>query len=533
MDMIREKVAFLRSAPSVEKLCYLLIFSIFLPYVLTAVVLLAVLVCILIKKEHRSKLFRAAGRKWLIAFSIPLFLSPLINGFWLGLAAGVGVVVLLLLGVWIAGVMKRRIFENCLNIAVFMSIPCALLAYVQKIFYTLNPIKAGEVYRSVSVFLNPNYYGGIIEFITLICLYKLLTNREAKKRLYYTAALGINFVALYCSSSLSACAAIGVATVVYLFLNRKFKAIGVVCGLATAAVLIVLAFPAVLPRLSFVEATLSVRLHIWAQTLNSFLQNPLIGIGTLGYWEVSAFETYQLFHQPHAHNILLDLLLNYGALGTASFIAFFVSQYGVHLKAALRAKYKPIGLLVIAVVVSILVHGLTDVTVLWHQTGLLMLFLLSGVSLAVNEQEADSSLRITERMQKGLTGLDDAITIRENVFVIEQGFVEEFDDVDPIAWHVVLYDGDTPIATGRTFLQDGQFVIGRVAVCKEYRELHVGSVVIRKLEEKIEELGGTEARLSAQVQAQGFYEKLGYHPENDHYHYDQHCLHIDMIKSLS
>lgn len=117
-------------------------------------------------------------------------------------------------------------------------------------------------------------------------------------------------------------------------------------------------------------------------------------------------------------------------------------------------------------------HG---VTVLWHQTGLLLLFLLSGLSLVANEQEAESALRITSRMQRGLAGFEDAAAVRKQVFVVEQGFEEEFDEIDSLAWHVVLYDGDKPIATGRTFLRDGQFIIGRwqsaanTAVCMSER----------------------------------------------------------------
>lgn len=532
MSIFQKKMTFFRSSTSEEKLCYILMFSIFLPFALTAAVLMVAFVHIMTKKEYRQKVFRADGMKWLLAFSVPLFISPLLNGYWLGFTAGIGVAILMLLGLWISGVMKRHIFENCLNIAVFMSIPAALFAYLEKILAVFLPIGGTGVYRSSSFFMNPNYYGGIIEFVGLICLYKLLTNQSTKRRIYYIGVLLMNLAALYLSNSFSAAAALGIAALALLLFNRKFKALAIVFGIGVALVALILIFPNILPRIFGLQSTFSIRMHIWLQSFNAFLQNPLIGIGTLGYWEVSAFENYTLLHQPHAHNVLLDLLLNYGVLGTASAVAFAVSQYGTHLKAAIHSKYKPIGLFVSAAFVSILVHGLTDVTALWHQTGLMLLFMMSGLSLVANEQEAASALRITSRMQKGLQDFEDAVTIRQNVFVIEQGFSGEFDDTDQVAWHVVLYDGEKPIATGRTFLQGDHFVIGRVAVCKEYRRLHIGSIVIQKLEEKIEELGGTKAQLSAQVQAQGFYEKLGYHAESNRYYYDEHCPHIDMVKSL-
>ena len=43
---------------------------------------------------------------------------------------------------------------------------------------------------------------------------------------------------------------------------------------------------------------------------------------------------------------------------------------------------------------------------------------------------------------------EDAASIRKSVFMEEQGFVNEFDDVDGAAKHIVLYnDENTAVAT--------------------------------------------------------------------------------------
>ena len=49
---------------------------------------------------------------------------------------------------------------------------------------------------------------------------------------------------------------------------------------------------------------------------------------------------------------------------------------------------------------------------------------------------------------------EDAARIRKEVFVEEQGFQKEFDEIDPIALHVVLYRDGEPAATGRLFRRD-------------------------------------------------------------------------------
>ena len=50
---------------------------------------------------------------------------------------------------------------------------------------------------------------------------------------------------------------------------------------------------------------------------------------------------------------------------------------------------------------------------------------------------------------QGLEKLPQAAAIREEVFVEEQGFHNEFDDIDRQAVHLVVMDGEAPAAAGR------------------------------------------------------------------------------------
>lgn len=128
---------------------------------------------------------------------------------------------------------------------------------------------------------------------------------------------------------------------------------------------------------------------------------------------------------------------------------------------------------------------------------------------------------------------EEAMYIRQTVFVDEQGFIDEFDEIDKIAVHGVMYDGNKPVATFRAFREDGsdEYHIGRIAVVKEYRGTGIGLALMEKAKEKIEELGGKEIVLSSQMQAKGFYEKAGYTGEGEVY-LDQDCPHILMRMKL-
>ena len=108
----------------------------------------------------------------------------------------------------------------------------------------------------------------------------------------------------------------------------------------------------------------------------------------------------------------------------------------------------------------------------------------------------------------------DAYSVRLAVFVAEQKFENEFDDIDNICEYVTLYNGDKCIATGRLFPDpkgtENTFVFGRIAVLKPYRGGHVGMSVIAALETAAKLKGGEKAILLAKGSAVGFYEKCGF-----------------------
>ena len=135
------------------------------------------------------------------------------------------------------------------------------------------------------------------------------------------------------------------------------------------------------------------------------------------------------------------------------------------------------------------------------------------------------------KITQGLENAPEAERIRREVFMEEQGFSNEFDDIDKRAYHAVVYTDGKASATGRLFEGRSGWHIGRVAVDKEFRGAGLGALVVMSLEEKAVSLGAECIRLSAQVRAQGFYEKLGYSAEGEEY-LDETCPHIAMYKYL-
>lgn len=133
---------------------------------------------------------------------------------------------------------------------------------------------------------------------------------------------------------------------------------------------------------------------------------------------------------------------------------------------------------------------------------------------------------------KNYFGLNDDIkSIRTAVFIDEQGFKNEFDEVDNTCNHIVLYDSNKPVAVCRYFKNDNIYHIGRVAIIKDYRGKHLGNEILQITENEIKKEGGKIINVSAQVRVKNFYAKNGYKEKGDVY-LDEFCEHINMEKFL-
>lgn len=154
---------------------------------------------------------------------------------------------------------------------------------------------------------------------------------------------------------------------------------------------------------------------------------------------------------------------------------------------------------------------------------------------------------------------DPAREIRKKVFIDEQGFQDEYDEIDETAVHFVLFeDGWLPdersttgrsatgqsaieqsaieqsaIATCRVFWNEemNAYALGRLAVIAESRGKNIGSILVNEVEKYVRLRGGTEIVLHAQCRATGFYGKLGF-VEFGEVQDEEGCPHIWMRKML-
>lgn len=136
--------------------------------------------------------------------------------------------------------------------------------------------------------------------------------------------------------------------------------------------------------------------------------------------------------------------------------------------------------------------------------------------------------------------LDLGFALRIEVFVREQNVpIElELDDKDHSdnTVHIGYFNDNKLIGVARLIDMDKDVIhIGRVVIDKEYRGQGIGRELIIGCETTAKNILKREIiiELSAQIQAEKFYESLGYNRVNDKIYLDAGIEHVDMRKVIN
>lgn len=121
---------------------------------------------------------------------------------------------------------------------------------------------------------------------------------------------------------------------------------------------------------------------------------------------------------------------------------------------------------------------------------------------------------------KNQTEIFTVVYIRKDVFINEQNVDvnEELDGRDILADHFLVKDNNKYVATARVYYENDTAIIGRVAVLKSYRNSGYAKFMLKNIISILKENKNLKTvHLGAQVQAQGFYEKLNFKVSGDLY----------------
>ena len=136
--------------------------------------------------------------------------------------------------------------------------------------------------------------------------------------------------------------------------------------------------------------------------------------------------------------------------------------------------------------------------------------------------------------------LDLGFALRIEVFVKEQKVPIELEldekDYSENTVHIGYFNNDKLIGVARLIDMDKDVIhIGRVVIDKEYRGKGIGRKLIVGCETTAKNILKREVtvELNAQIQAEKFYESLGYNRVNDKIYLDAGIEHVDMRKVIN
>ncbi len=358
-----------------SNIIYFAAVSIFLPYVLTALVLTFLIAYIIFNKYTRQMIFVHKGSGLLKVVFGYILVIPLLYKNWMGFIVGAGMILAMIFGLFMRSVMTKELFERVLHFICMLSLTSAGVAILEKLFNVI--FDSRHSHRIAAVFSHPNYFGTIVGTVIIICAYKILTNQGNK--LFYILVGMVNVISMYLCKSMFVWVEvfIGITVLLVMLKYNHLLALWLLAAFLGILAIFGLNLP-IIPRLSDMELTISLRERIWALALKQIKATPLFGHGFLSFRFIYN-SSYKNNRIPHAHNIYLDMMLNFGIVGSVLILWFLCKYYISLLVTRIKEKNTIIGSLILAVTVVGLVHGATDLTLLWIQTFPLFLIILSGL----------------------------------------------------------------------------------------------------------------------------------------------------------
>lgn len=359
---LRQKSA-LASLGAERGLIFINFAAIFLPFFVSAFTVGLSALLILFTAKRRSRLTLVPRTGWLLAWAALTVAVGLAHRNFYGIAPALLFFLFIVFALYAATVTEPCLTEAIADLTVAASVAELAAACVQKL---LTPSM-----RTAAAFYNPNYYGFLCELTFLLCLYAAIRRGGLHACLWYGAGMAASLGGVVLSGCRSAWFAILTGILILLLAMRKYKAFFSGLALTLLCSAAVLLFPSVfVPRASTFGETTSLRVLIWKTAVGAFLKHPLLGEGFLTYHMVTTGRA----HRAHAHDLLLDCLVNFGLIGTALALLFLVPAM---ISWAKRAKKEPVCALALGLMAATLIHGITDVPVLGYQTGSMLMILLA------------------------------------------------------------------------------------------------------------------------------------------------------------
>ena len=366
-----------------ELLILIVSFTVFLPFYFLIFAFNALFFYLIVSGKIIPILKGTPYVKNVLAFTLLIFVVSVFKHNLYGIGVSIIIFEFAMFFMYYRSVINRKLFSRIINLYMIVSIFCFILTILSVLYSKFSMdlkmyefIEYMALHRPVSSFFNTNYYATICEFIIIIAMYYFLSNKNKNNRLYFLCVSTLAFIVLFLTENRTALPTILIATLV-LSLTKNNKKVFAFLGIFTVVIVILMIFSnRIFPRYEFIGNSLGTRKEIWDNAIKLFKQTFLFGSGPMAYQNA----TWVTHPANHAHNIALDVLINFGIVGILVISPLFV---GI-VKQVYSIRKRNLFRLIIALTVVVVLHGMLDVTILWHQTAYIYFSVLLAVGKVNN-----------------------------------------------------------------------------------------------------------------------------------------------------
>lgn len=372
---------------SLDEYIILFVFcSIFLPFQFPLVAILGVLLYLGVKKRLWAIIEAVPRAKFALLFCIITTVVAFLYGNILGGFCGIGITMILVFVFYFRTVINKRLFELLMDVCCIISLFCFAWAMMEysRIIYRLDysflalKVESSPENRINSTFFNANYYSMMIEFIVLICTYKLVQAKTKRRVGFYIMTILLNLFALYLTGTRTAWIPFIVTIPLMFFLNKRYGYFSCSIGGIGTIGLTLMLVPELMQRATLGQ-DFGKRTSIWTTAIKGIKEHPLFGQGPLTYYHM--YKQYNGYPTEHAHSVYLDPILSHGIIPMLIFMVYL----GSNLKEVFRLFKRKIDIhlfsLIVGFILTVMIHGILDYTVYWIQTGILFLLVVSSSSM--------------------------------------------------------------------------------------------------------------------------------------------------------
>ncbi len=372
-----------------ENLIYTAFVSVFLPFWLTAVVLVLLGFVILADSRSVRQVFSHNGSRFMALFTLYTAVVGLIRDNFLGVACSLGFFLIMILSYYCRSNITGDVLQRALDMCCWMSIVVFFSVFAERLIYSHL-----EKYRCVGWFFNSNYLGSMMALVIVVCAYKVIATHKGKP-FYYIVAL-LSAVTMYLCGSILAIIEVIVGVLMLLILYKKHSVISAFLCFVAVGMIALYLFPEIFPRILESNVTTENRILVWDSAIAFIKRSPLFGHGFLSYYHLHN-KFGSLWATTHAHNFALEPILSFGIIGTAIFLIFIWAYYEKISECKSLLRKSKAANLILAVSVATIVHCAVDLTILWIQNGLFFALLLS--SIGVDEKTLDRRIKACAKAQ--------------------------------------------------------------------------------------------------------------------------------------